>query len=127
MLYRIHPNDLHKKHEKDPINFFLEVLSPAIDLPDLLLQLCIQLHTSCYMYQLASVTRSLAIHTCEENREGYIGAVMDIASVGLLRLALVIGKHLFLHAYLDRELTVQSLYPFPTQIGAHTYHQEFFQ
>lgn len=79
----IHPNDLRKKHGQDPINFFLQVLSLAIDLSDLLLQLCIQLQTSCYMYQLASVTQSLAIHTCEENREGYICAVIDIASVGL--------------------------------------------
>ena len=32
-----------------------------------------------------------------------------------------------MHAHLDRKSTVPSLYPFPTQIGAHTYHQEFFQ
>ena len=84
MLYRIHPNDLRKKHGQDTINsFFASIVLLAIDLPDLLLQLCIQLQTSCYMYQLASVTQSLAIHTCEENREGYIGAVIDIASVGL--------------------------------------------
>lgn len=80
----IHSNDLLKEHGQDTINsFFASIVLLAIDLPDLLLQLCIQLHTSCYIYQLTSVTRSLAIHTCKENSEGYIGAVMDIASVGL--------------------------------------------